>query len=666
MAITVLQPDAETPAERAPYQRPPWPAAGAALVAFAALAVASGAYLSLGALAVGLALSYVFAVRFENQTLTKWTLRIVVIGLAVLTYLATAVKDDNSFLDMRYAYSFALAAAAETVLQFWRREPTAGPRAPFVVFLNAFVFLAGCSAFDSGTHLIWYLAPAFFLLLILSLPGFRVGSTVPLRYALPPALLALALGGAGHAGFYVYRGALNALGSQALSGRHTSVSIGMSGQPLLGSSFTLQDSLTRVLRIQNIGDDPYLRGMTFDTYTGRTWGPALEQRTFLAYRPGRSQPSPGATPARYERLDDTVPILFAPLHSASVTAEGGHALDWARHTDGPLQTSAGDSDPLTYDVTPGDGAFRLTLTPEQEAKDLVVPKEIDPRVIARAKAVGTGLTDPQAKINAVVGFLHENNQYSLTVNVGTGDPISSFILERKSAHCEFFASSAVVLLRALNVPTRYVSGYFAHEISGNQTLVRQRDAHAWAESWVPGTGWVTVDATPGGGRPDALAQSIPAWERLWERAQDLLAALRRWVTDAGWGQKIAVFGLLVLGLLVPQVYRWWRARQRAGAGFHYTPPAPALAALGRRFEALMARRLLPCPPGLPWEAHLGAVSAERGEDLANWSAFARAFGRARFGGAASEAERAALDTRLRGLEKEKTFGRNFTDRKEHS
>ena len=665
MAIT-LQPATETSAERVPYQRPPWPAAVAALVAFAALALASGAFLSLGALAVGLGLSYVFGVRFENLALTKWTLRIVVVGLAVLTYLATAVKDDNSFLDMRYAYSFALAAAAECVLQFWRREPTAGPRAPFVTFLNAFVFLAGCSAFDTDTHLIWYLAPVFFLFFVLSLPGFRVGGTVPLRYALLPAILAVALGGAGHAGFYVYRGALNALGSQALSGRHTSVSVGMSGQPLLGSSFTLQDSLTRVLRVQNMGDDPYLRGMTFDTYSGRTWGPGLEQRTFLAYHPGPGQPAPGATPARYERLNDTVPILFVPLHAASVTAEGGHTLDWARPTDGPLQTGANDTAPLTYRVTPGDGAFSTTLTATQKTRDLVVPSEIDPRVIAKAKAVGAGLTDPQAKINAVVRFLHGNNQYSLTVEAGTGDPISNFILERKSAHCEFFASSAVVLLRVLGVPTRYVSGYFAHEGDGkDQTLVRQRDAHAWAESWVPGTGWVTVDATPGGGRPDALAQPIPAWERLWERAQDGLAALRQWITDSGWGQKIAVFSLLVLGLLVPQVYRWWRARQRAGAGFHYTPPAPALAALGRRFERLMARRLAPCPPGLPWEVHLAALSAERGEEQSDWQAFARAFGRARFGGAASEATRAELDRRLRGLEKEKPSGRNFTDRKEH-
>ena len=68
--------------------------------------------------------------------------------------------------------------------------------------------------------------------------------------------------------------------------------MGMSGQPLLGSSFTLRDSLTRVLRIQNLGDDPYLRGMTFDTYSSRAWNPALEQRTFTPYRPATALPPP--------------------------------------------------------------------------------------------------------------------------------------------------------------------------------------------------------------------------------------------------------------------------------------------------------------------------------------------------------------------------------------
>ncbi len=637
------------------YQRPPWPAAVAALLAFAALALSSGAAVPLLGLGLGLLASYVFTPRFENVALTKWTLRIIVIGFAIFGYLLNATKDDNAFFDMRYPYSFSLGAASELTLQFWRREPTGGPRAPLTVLLSALVFVLGCTTTDDR-HYLWVLAPAFFLFFTLALPGFRQRAWVPLGLTLLPALLALGLGGATHAGFYVYRGALNSLGAQNFSRRHVSVSMGMSGQPLLGSSFTLRDSLTRVLRIQNLGADPYLAGMTFDTYSGRTWGPGLEQRTFLTYHAPAIKPGDVRDGmARVVRLDDDVRLLFAPLHSVSIRPEGGYPVEWATHTDGPLRTPVTSTDPLTYDLGPGRGDAPQGLldappTAEEEARDLAVPREIDPRVLAQARAIGSGLTAPEDKIKAVTLFLERNNRYSLTVNPGAGDPISNFILQRKAAHCEYFASAAVVLLRALGVPTRYVSGYFAHESDGKgRTLVRQRDAHAWAESWVRGVGWVTVDATPGDGRPDAQSGPIPLWWRAWEGMQDALGAIRRWVVAASWAERGTVFGLLVLGLLIPQVYRYWQRRRLASQGFQYSRPDAALAALAARFESLLARRGLPCPEGRTWREHLRALEEEN-DSWTAWEPFVSDYGRARFGASPGPQEIARLDAELRALE----------------
>lgn len=647
--------------EKAEYQNPPWPAAVAALLAFAALALSSGAVVPLAGLGLGVAASYAFKARFENVALTKWTLRIVVIGLAVFGYLLNAVKDDNAFFDMRYPFSFVLGAASELTLQFWRREPTGGPRAPLTTLLSALVFVLGCTTTDDR-HFLWVLAPAYFLFFTLALPAFRPRAAIPLGLTLLPALLALSLGGATHAGLYTYKNVLNTLGPQNLSGRHVSVSMGMSGQPLLGASFTLRDSLTRVLRVRDVGADPYLVGMTFDTYGGRTWGPALEGRTFLMYRPAPGRTA-GAGASHVVRLDDGVPLLFLPLHSASVRPEDDHPVDWAARTDGPLRTLNGDSAALAYDIVPGRGDTPSDLLdkppmPEEEARDLVVPREIDPRVIAEARKFGRGLTDPREKIQAVVRFLGRNNRYSLTVNPGAGDPISNFILERKSAHCEYFASAATVLLRALGVPTRYASGYFAHEADGRGwTLIRQRDAHAWAESWVRGVGWVTVDATPGDGRPDAQAGPIPLWWRAWERMQDALGLIRQWVVAASWPERGAVFGLLILGLLAPQVYRYWQRRRQAASDFHYSRPDAALAALAVRFEALLARHGLPCPEGRTWREHLRAVEAvpengvSEGSGLpALWEAFVADYGRARFGTSPGRAEIARLGVELRALE----------------
>ena len=628
------------------YQRPPWPAAVAALLAYTALALSSGAYVPLAALGIGLAASYGFKARFENETLTKWTLRIVVGLGSIFGYLITATKDDNAFFDVRYLYSFALAAAAENALQFWRREPTGGARAPFTVFLSAMVFLVGCSTFDDAYHYLWYLAPAFFLFFTLALPGFQQssGGATALRFALLPIFAAVLLGGTTHAAFTRYKSDLNMLG--ALPARRMSPAMGMSGQPILGSSFTLRDSLTRVLRVRHLGDDPYLRGMTFDTYSSRTWGPSLDARGFINLP---RQPAIGSGPhAQYVRLDDEIGLLFAPLHSAAIVPENAHPVDWAALTDGPLRTPPNDTSALTYNVAEGTGLLDAPPTSTEMIRDLVVPPEVDGHVSDIARQVTFGHNTPQAKIDAVVRFLGTNNHYSLTVNPGSGEPISNFVLQHKSAHCEYFASAAVVMLRAAGVPTRYVSGYYAHESDGRGwTLVRQRDAHAWAESWIAGTGWVTVDATPGNGRPDALAGPIPLYWRVWEMLQDILGAIRNWAVTASWTQKGTVFLLLVLGLLVPQVLRYWQRRRAVTPGFRYATPDAAFAVLSARFEAMLARRGVPCPENRTWPEHLAAVpiedSAVRG--------FVETYEHARFGPAPTETEIAQLDHTLKVLEK---------------
>lgn len=635
--------------------RPSVTAAIASLLAFAALALSCGAYLSLALLSIGLLASYAFSVRYENSGLTKWTLRIVVIGSLIFSFWVTATKDDSAFLDMRYGYSFALAAAGEIVLQFWRREPTGGARAPLIVLLSALVFLAGCTTFDDTYHYLWYLAPAYFLCLTLALPGFR-HSAIPLRLTVVPALIALLLGGIGHAGVYVYRGDLNALGSKLLSGQHITASIGMSGRPLLGSSFTLRDSLTRVLRVRNLGDDPYLRGMVFDSYSERAWGPGLDQRTFGPYREKPTYPATIVPTITVDRLDDANGLLFAPLHCSGIQATGSHFLEWATRTVGPLRTPPADADPLVYRITPGKsssprGVIDAAPTAAERARDLVIPRDIDRRVLTKATEIGSGSTTDAKKIEAVVRFLHGNNQYSLTTDPGRGDPISNFILEHKNAHCEYFASAAVILLRALNVPARYASGYYAHESEGKgTTLVRQRDAHAWAEAWVDGTGWVTVDATPGNGRPDALAGAIPAWWRVWEYLQDLLGVVRRWVTTSDWTQKAAAFSLLVLGLLIPQAYRYWLRRRQRRIGFRYSQPEAALAALAFRFERLLLRLGQPCPEGRTWDEHLRRSEEFIETRRVPLKAFVSDYSEARFGPLPSHSEIARLDTALRHLE----------------
>ena len=78
-----------------------------------------------------------------------------------------------------------------------------------------------------------------------------------------------------------------------------------------------------------------------------------------------------------------------------------------------------------------------------------------------------------------------------------GDIIDDFLFRTRQGYCEHFASAFAYLMRAANVPARLVGGYLGGERNpfGNYFIVRQSDAHAWAEVWLGGRGWVRVDPT---------------------------------------------------------------------------------------------------------------------------------------------------------------------------
>jgi hypothetical protein len=89
------------------------------------------------------------------------------------------------------------------------------------------------------------------------------------------------------------------------------------------------------------------------------------------------------------------------------------------------------------------------------------------------------------------------NRYTLEPGVFGQHSADEFWFDRKEGFCEHIASSFVILMRALNVPARVVTGYQGGEKNSLDGfwIVRQSDAHAWAEVWLAGRGWVRVDPT---------------------------------------------------------------------------------------------------------------------------------------------------------------------------
>ena len=125
-----------------------------------------------------------------------------------------------------------------------------------------------------------------------------------------------------------------------------------------------------------------------------------------------------------------------------------------------------------------------------------------------AKEITSGLNTDSDRIAAVENFFQDNFEYSLDQEeFPKRGKLSYFIRERPAAHCEFFASAAVVMLRLNGIPARYVTGFATDELSdeADYYVARNKDAHAWAEAYdADNQHWVIVEATPGTEYPKTL------------------------------------------------------------------------------------------------------------------------------------------------------------------
>lgn len=128
---------------------------------------------------------------------------------------------------------------------------------------------------------------------------------------------------------------------------------------------------------------------------------------------------------------------------------------------------------------------------------LALPENTDPRWNELADRLAAEASSAEERINHTVEYVKGAAEYSLQVGkFHSEQPVAEFFFDKKRGYCQFLASSAAILLRLQGIPTRYVTGFTLQEWTGNYFIVRDRDAHAWLEAYMPGKGWVEADPTP--------------------------------------------------------------------------------------------------------------------------------------------------------------------------
>ena len=341
---------------------------------------------------------------------------------------------------------------------------------------------------------------------------------------------------------------------------------GLSTSMQMGSMVDLavDDSVAMRLRFAGAPPPPqalYFRGPVLTQFDGREWLPGPSGRdaaeVVVAHqRPGRPA---SATRPRWSRRRSPPCRCSNSLsrRRASKAMRCGAAPPACGAPSGRCANASASSPRPGSTPGPGRSSATTALQPRWSCR----PAPIRARSPGRASWRGRS-RDADAFVAAVLAHIRSGG-YVYTLSPGAyaedGGPnaVDEFWLDRRQGFCEHYAAAFVVVLRAAGIPARVVTGYQGAdpEPVDGYTIVRQSNAHAWAEYWQPGRGWLRADPTaavapdrivrsrrlapPPGFVESALDGVSPAlWPRLRQGWEVVNNRWDQWVLDYSRGRQL--------------------------------------------------------------------------------------------------------------------------------
>lgn len=421
-----------------------------------------------------------------------------------------------------------------------------------------------------------------------------------------------------------------------------------------GSISRLAQSADIAFRARFDGSQPakqklYWRGPVLEEFDGTTWRPSAGR----GRAPALENLSP---PLRYE-------LTLEP-----------HNQRWALALDAPMQLpeEVSLSGPLTATLRQPlterrrlqlaaslDYRFNVEEEPGTLRRNLALPPGSNPRTRDLARQWRATDSDPASLIGKAQALFAASFTYTLQPPLLGEHSIDDFLFRTQRGFCEHYAAAFVFLMRAAGVPARVVSGYQGGEFNplDGYLVVRQSDAHAWAEVWLAGRGWARVDPTASvsparieTGIADALplGEPLPAlvqlradwlrglryrWEAInnaWnqhflgydpQRQRQLLSRLG--LPDTDWRSLATALGI-ACGLLTAALTAW---------SLHRRPKTDPALRLWQKALRRLARRQVDCAP---WETPLALAERVRTqcpEQAEAFQAVVDAYLKARYGNA---------------------------------
>lgn len=334
------------------------------------------------------------------------------------------------------------------------------------------------------------------------------------------------------------RGALGIFGSDSgsnVAGFSDSVSLGQAGVIRTNSEVIMRVSLDWPL--ERVPLDLKWKGVVLDNFDGRKWTSekGLPQRV-----DSDSQGRFNVAGARRQEEDVLTQsfsvepfsnVLFGAANAIQV-AGFGQGVPWLlEDRSGGLFLPRRPREPFRYYVhsdIQSRGQLILSVVsgqlPEEVAATYLQLPELDPRIQQLAQSLTGRYESPVSKALQLELFLKERFEYTLqNPSGGQPDPLVDFLMRTRAGHCEYFAASHAVMLRALGIPSRVVNGFRRGEYNpwGDYYFVRQSDAHSWVEAFFPGIGWVEFDPTPPSGADQqwaisrALSRLFDSMDAMW-------------------------------------------------------------------------------------------------------------------------------------------------------